>query len=216
MPLCCPCTQASTTTACSSRVCKYVSLQEDGCSPEVGSLRMQHALPAAALSGGDRRPSSRPAARHGHRHNHFISSAFGASQQAVTTAHPAGENSDGGLRSPGEAFAPLVCACMSSAGMPPILCRQLSVLAAAAAANLPAPLARCCLPQGAKARMRAAFTDMADGYSEWVVDRHLVPGMFRAFVTELEPQLRGREGAQVRLGQFEGSCGLVAWSHKPV
>ena len=142
MPLCCPCTQASTTTACSCRVCKYVSLQEDGCSPEVCSLRMQHALPAAALSGGDRRPSSRPAARHGHRHNHSISSAFGASQQAVTTAHPAGENSDGGLRSPGEAFAPLVCACMSSAGMPPILCRQLSVLAAAAAAaaaNLPPP-----------------------------------------------------------------------------
>lgn len=39
---------------------------------------------------------------------------------------------------------------------------------------------------------------MADGYSEWVVDHHLVPGMFRAFVDELEPQLRGRAGAQVR------------------
>ncbi|PRW39090.1 methyltransferase type 11 [Chlorella sorokiniana] len=38
---------------------------------------------------------------------------------------------------------------------------------------------------------------MADGYSEWVVDRQLVPGMFQAFVDQLEPELRGRADAQI-------------------
>ena len=201
-----------------------MSLQEEGCSPEGRSLHVQHALAAAPpLSGVDQRPLSRPEARHGHRHNHQISSAFGASQQAATTAHPADRTSDGGLRSPGEAFAPLECACSANVTRalpirsaasslcsppppppPPPTCRRRQSVAAA---NLSPPL-NCLWPQGAKARITAAFTDMADGYSEWVVDRHLVPGMFRAFVTELEPELRGREGAQVRLGQ-QAVRGLV-------
>ncbi|KAI7840420.1 hypothetical protein COHA_005851 [Chlorella ohadii] len=53
------------------------------------------------------------------------------------------------------------------------------------------------LLQDDKARIAAAFDSMAEGYSEWVVDRQLVPGMFQAFVTELEPELRGRAGAQI-------------------
>ncbi len=61
-----------------------------------------------------------------------------------------------------------------------------------------AAAARLSLPQDDKARIAAAFDSMAEGYSEWVVDRQLVPGMFQAFVTELEPELRGRAGAQVR------------------
>lgn len=67
--------------------------------------------------------------------------------------------------------------------------------------KLPLPL-RCRLLQAARAaakqQVAASFNSIAAGYSEWILDKPMTPGLFEAFEAAVVPALQGRQGAKVR------------------